>query len=261
MDGPDVSLAPQSVGGRPGGALSGWDEDDVVLVSALEHWSYCPRQCALIHVEQTFDENLFTLRGRRGHERVHGEGGRRNDSRDGVRLAFGLDLWSDRLGLRGKADVVEFHPDGTVMPVEHKSGTLAKGRSWEHETLQLCAQALCLEEMLGVPVPAGALYAAGSKARKAIAFTPAHRAAVERATLAVRTLLGGTRLPVAVNDARCPACSLYDACLPDVSASTARIGGFQSALFRIDDHEADALLEDEVTDARVTDGWEIEEDR
>ena len=219
----------------PSGALSAWDEDDVVLISALEHWSYCPRQCALIYIEQTFDENLFTLRGRRGHDRVHGEAGRRADTRDGVRLAFGLDLWSDRLGLRGKADVVEFHADGAVVPVEHKSGTFARGRNWSHEERQLCAQAICLEEMLGVAIPAGAIYAAGSRARRGVAFGPSLRREVEEAVLAVRRLLAGTRLPRAVNDARCPACSLYDACLPDLSASPARIGGLQSALFRFDD--------------------------
>ena len=217
------------------GALAAWDEDDIVLISALEHWSYCPRQCALIHIEQTFDENLFTLRGRRGHERVHGEAGRQSDSRDGVRLAFGLELWSDRLGLRGKADVVEFHNDGAVVPVEHKSGTLARSRDWSHEERQLCAQAICLEEMLGVAIPAGAIYAAGSRARRDVAFGPSLRRDVEGAVVAVRTLLAGTGLPRAVNDARCPACSLYDACLPDLSASPARIGGLQSALFRFDD--------------------------
>lgn len=233
----------------PTGPLAAWDEDDVVLISALEHWSYCPRQCALIHIEQTFDENLFTLRGRRGHERVHGEAGRRTDSRNGVRLAFGLDVWSDRLGLRGKADVVEFHADGAVIPVEHKSGAFVRGRTWEHEERQLCAQAICLEEMLGVAIPTGALYAAGSRARRSVAFAPALRAEVERGAAAVREMLAGTRLPAAVNDARCPACSLYDACLPDLTASPERIGGLQGALFRFDDRagrDLDTLIEDDL---------------
>src|SRR3954462_2721151 len=90
-------------------------EDEIeVLISAIEHYSYCPRQCALIHVEQTYDENLFTIRGRLAHERV--------DSGDttpvrGVRIARGIPLWSERYGLRGMADVVEFRADGPY-PVE-----------------------------------------------------------------------------------------------------------------------------------------------
>ena len=240
----------------PREALAAWDEDDIVLISALEHWSYCPRQCALIHIEQTFEENLYTLRGRRGHERVHGETGRRADLRDGVRVAFGLDLWSDRLGLRGKADVVEFHDDGTVVPVEHKSGTLSRGRDWAHEERQLCAQAICLEEMLGVPVSTGAIYAGGSRARRAVSFEPTLHREVERGVAAVRGMLAGTRLPPAVNDARCPACSLYDACLPDLSASPARIGGLQSALFRFDDHPGDPRADglDDLLDGGGADG-------
>jgi CRISPR-associated exonuclease Cas4 len=210
--------------------LPTWPEDDLVLISALEHWSYCPRQCALIHLEQTYDENLFTLRGNRAHRRVHEEG---SAVEHGVHAVRGMPLWSDRLGLRGKADVVEFvGPAGeSPYPVEHKVGRAKATHG--HEALQLCAQALCLEEMLGVPVPAGAISYHGSKSRREIAFDAALRARTEAAITEVRAMLRGSRLPPAVDDARCPNCSLLDACLPALAANPVRLRGYQSMLFYV----------------------------
>jgi CRISPR-associated exonuclease Cas4 len=207
-------------------AAINWTDDDLVLVSALEHWSYCPRQCALIHLEQTYDENLYTLRGNRAH-RAADEAGVRAE--DGVRVVRGMPIWSDRLGLTGRADVVELR-GATPYPVEYKAGSR---RAWGHEALQLCAQAICLEEMLGVAVPAGAIWYHGSRTRREVAFEAGLRAAVAEATAAVRAMLAGTRLPAAPNDARCPKCSLFDACLPGLAASPARIRGFQGELFRV----------------------------
>src|SRR3982751_2247131 len=92
------------------------DNEIEVLISSIEHYSYCPRQCALIHVEQTFDENLFTIRGRLAHERVHTQD---DEIRQGVRLARAVPLWSERYGLRGKTDLVEFREEGPY-PVEYK---------------------------------------------------------------------------------------------------------------------------------------------
>ena len=146
-------------------------------------------------------------------------------------MVRGMPLWSDRLGLVGKADVVEFHGE-TPYPVEYKAGTR---RSWGHEALQLCAQALCLEEMLGAAVPAGAIWYHGSRQRREIVFDDALRALVPEAVAAVRAMLAGTRLPPAPNDQRCPKCSLFDACLPGLAASPARIRGFQGELFRVGD--------------------------
>ncbi|MCC6943309.1 MAG: CRISPR-associated protein Cas4 [Thermomicrobiales bacterium] len=195
-----------------------------MTISALEHWSYCPRQCGLIHIESTFDENLYTLRGRRLHERVHEPGA---DWEDGVRRVRGMPLFSVSLGLTGKADLIEFHGE-TPYPVEYKSGSTRERR---HEALQLCAQALCLEEMLGVTVPAGAIFAQGSRRRSEIAFDDELRARVPAAVAEVRTMLGGTTLPAAANDSRCPRCSLFDACLPGVVDQEARIRGFFGELF------------------------------
>ena len=207
---------------------STWPDDEIVLISAIEHWSYCPRQCALIHLEQTYDENIFTLRGARSHERVHAESA---GTEDGIRVTRGLPLWSERLGLVGKADLVEWHGD-TPYPVEYKVG---KKRSWEHEVLQLCAQAICLAEMLDHPVPAGAVYYVGSKRRREINFGKDEIAAVEQAVAAVRVMLREERLPLAVYDARCPNCSLIDACAPGIASRPAVIRGHYAELFRPND--------------------------
>lgn len=189
-------------------------------ISALQHYAYCPRQCALIHVEQAWTENLYTLRGRRAHERVDDVGGA---TRDGVRTERALPLFSDRLGLVGRADVVEFGPDGTPYPVEHKVGPRKAQRADE---VQLCAQALCLEEMFGKAVPEGALYYAKSRRRRPVAFDPALRTETARLVDAVRALLESRRLPPPVADARCPRCSLIETCMPYV---VERLG--------VDDHE------------------------
>lgn len=184
-------------------------EEDIVLISALEHFSYCPRQCALIHVERIFDENVFTLRGRRAHERADEA---HTTLENGVRVERALPLWSDRLGLQGKGDVVEFHGDGRVVPVEYKHGARRERR---HDDLQLCAQALCLEEMLDVPVHHGAIYSIQTRRRREVAFDEPLRADTCAAIEDVRALHKNTGpLPAAVNDKRCPKCSLIDACLP-----------------------------------------------
>ena len=201
-----------------------WTDDDLVLISAIEHWSYCPRQCALINLESTFDENIYTLRGRRVHEQVHSDS---VQTEDGIRISRGLPLWSDRLGLIGKADIVEWHGD-VPYPVEYKTG---KQRKWTHEALQLCAQAMCLEEMLGIEVPLGAIYSAGSKRRREFAFDQAMRDDVTTIVDAIRTMLGQERMPPAVNDPRCPDCSLVDACQPRLIAQPAILRGHYGELF------------------------------
>jgi CRISPR-associated exonuclease Cas4 len=210
----------------PGEHTRSWDDADLVVISALEHWSYCPRQCALIHVEQVWDENLYTLRGRRAHERVDLP---EAEQRDGVRVARAVPLWSDRLGLVGKADVVEYHGDDPY-PVEYKHGPR---RRHAHDDLQLCAQGLCLEEMTGRPVPRGAVYHHSSRRRRDVVLGADLRAAVEDAVAQVRALLHGTRLPPPVNDARCDNCSLRESCLPAVVAGVGRLRAARDGLFTI----------------------------
>ncbi len=209
-----------------GVALEGaWPEDRVdVPISALEHYSYCPRQCALIHVEQTFDENQFTIRGRIAHERV--DSGEERTTR-GVRSSRSVVLWSDRHGLVGRADVVEMRA-GTPFPVEYKVGR----RRGDHADLQLCAQALCLEEMLSLEVPTGALYFREERRRYDVAFDADLRARTLEVVDRVRAQLTAQVVPPAVNDARCPRCSLVNACLPSVVAEQRRLRLAATELFR-----------------------------
>ena len=205
-------------------------DDNPIMISALEHYSYCPRQCALIHQEQTFDENLYTLRGRAVHEQVDEPEG---EVISGVRVERALPLWSHRLGLVGRADVVEFHGE-VPYPVEYKHGPR---RQKDHDDLQLCAQAICLEEMTGQAVPKGAIFHHSSRRRREVEFSSALREQVERSVAEVRRLLASNRLPPAVNDARCQHCSLQDSCLPAAVSEKSRLKGFARTLFVADDPE------------------------
>jgi CRISPR-associated exonuclease Cas4 len=187
--------------------------DDPIPISALQHYVYCPRQCALIHTERAWEENIYTMRGRRAHESVDMPAG---IVRQGLRVEYALPIWSERLGLFGRADAVEFEADGTPHPVEHKVGPRLARHA---DTIQLCAQALCLEEMFGLSVPRGGLYYRSSRRRREVEFDDTLRHEVERVVAAVRALLSSSTLPVPVADARCKHCSLIDTCMPFVSAS------------------------------------------
>jgi CRISPR-associated exonuclease Cas4 len=194
------------------------------MISALEHWRYCPRQCALIHLEQTFDENVYTLRGRLLHRKVDQPD---HEAREGVRVEHALPLWSDRLGLVGKADAVEFHGSGPY-PVEFKVG---RRRSSGAVLLQLCAQAICLEEMTGQPVPCGAVYHHGSRRRREVVFSPAVKDEVEQCAAAVRQMLRSGQLPPPVRDARCRLCSLRESCMPGTIADAGRVRAVMDELY------------------------------
>ena len=195
-----------------------------VLLSALEHYSYCPRQCALIHREQTYEENIYTLEGNDVHERVDEIGGA---SVSGVRTEYSVPLWSESLGLVGKADVVEFH--GSVpYPVEYKRTALRRGK---HADFQLCGQALCLEEMLETEVPAGAIYHYSSRLRREVQFTKELREKVKTAIEEIRKIMEAKRLPLAPADARCKNCSLIDSCLPYAVSASSRNDLYHKRLF------------------------------
>ena len=188
-----------------------------VLISALEHWAYCPRQCGLIHLEAVWDENVFTIRGTGLHARADTPMSR---AERGRRVARALPLWSERHGLTGRADVVEFLRDGTPVPVETKSG---KAGERVPERVQLCAQALCLEEMFGLEVPEGFVFYAASQRRVAVAMDDALREETLATVAAVRAMMFGERLPAARYDRRCRNCSLIDACLPQGLVRGARV--------------------------------------
>lgn len=203
-------------------------EPEALSLSALQHWCYCPRQCALIHVSQMFDENVHTLRGQAVHSTVDTPG---LETRAGLRIERALPIWSDRLGLVGKADVVEFQHDSTPYPVEYKHGSRRKApRIAECDDIQLAAQAMCLEEMTGRHVSEGAIFYASSKRRRIVAVDAEIRIKVEEAVAAVRKLVATATLPAPVNDERCRGCSLFDQCQPHIPLGGVELG-FQAKLF------------------------------
>lgn len=206
-------------------------EEDTIAISALQHWAYCPRQCGLIHLEQAFAENIHTARGQAVHHLVDAPG---YEIKTGVRVERALPIWSERLGLIGKADVVEFHPDGTVYPVEFKHG---RKKQAIHDDLQLAAQALCLAEMLGKPVEQGAIYHASSRRRREVTITPALICLVEETTAAIRAMLASGVLPPPVNDGRCRECSLKEICQPEAVAMRERQRRVTAELFEVSDME------------------------
>jgi len=187
--------------------------DRVIPISALQHFIYCPRQCGLIHLAQAWSENLHTQKGRREHERVDAP---EHEVRAGVRIERALPVWSDGLGLIGKCDAVEFHADGSLYPVEYKHGPRKKGR---HDDVQLCAQALCLEEMLAVRIEAGAIFHVASRRRREVRFEDPLRDEVRRTVESVRRMLDDGQLPTAQFGRHCEQCSLSEMCVPRVGES------------------------------------------
>ena len=191
-----------------------------IALSALSQFAYCPRRCALIHLESIWTDNEFTAKGTRNHERAD-EG--TTDLLEGIRVERALPLFSDTLELTGRADIVEFLADGTPFPVEYKSGK--RKRSPDPQTallerlcddVQLCAQGLCLEEMFNARVPRGAIFHIASKRRRDVEFTPSLRERTLEVIQAVRQQLETGVTPAPVNDARCTHCSLNSACMPEV---------------------------------------------
>jgi len=187
-------------------------DDELIAISALSHYSYCPRRCALIHIEQVWNENRFTAEGRIMHERVHDES---RESRGDIRIEYGVALRSLRLGLIGKADVVEFHRrlDGAWLPfpVEYKRG---KPKADDCDKVQLCAQAVCLEEMLSISVPKGAIFYGRTRRRFDVSFDETLRKETEDAAEKAHQLISFGITPPPVYEKRCESCSLIGECLP-----------------------------------------------
>ena len=190
-----------------------------VLLSALNHFLYCDRRCALIHVEGVVRENAFTVEGTLRHEMADTPG---YENVPGVRVTRALPIFSMALGVRGTADIVEFR-ESVPYPVEYKRG---KRRGWDNDDVQLCAQALCLEEMFGCGVPAGAVFHAASRRRREVRFTDGLRDLTRVTIASVRKLIEERRLPRAVVKPQCEGCSLRPDCLPELSerALQRRIG-------------------------------------
>lgn len=198
-----------------------YHEDDYIMLSAVQHYLFCPRQCALIHLEQTWAENSLTMQGHILHERVHEA---QREKRGDTLIARGLRLSSARLGVSGQADAVEFprSDQGCALPgmpgrwqpfpVEYKRGKPKKDNC---DAVQLCAQALCLEEMLDCEVPAGALFYGTNRRRQDVVFDTALRAETEQCVRDVHALFDSGTTPPPVADTRCTRCSLRDQCLPE----------------------------------------------
>ena len=187
----------------------------VVPISALEHFAYCPRQCALIHCDGVWSDNAHTVRGIRAHRRV--DGGEHRVER-GRRVLRGIPLWSEVVGLSGRADAVEVSDD-VVYPVEYKSGV----RHGQAADLQLCAQAMCLEEMLDVEIPKGGVWYSGPRRRFTVDFTERLRDTVLAAVDDIRAMIVSGTLPDAPNDERCRECQLRNHCLPELVNAPRRI--------------------------------------
>jgi len=188
-------------------------EDDLLPLSALQHLLFCPRQCALIHIEGLWAENTLTIEGQHLHKKADSA---KPQARNGVRIARGLLLRSLRLGLTGKADVVEFHraanASTVAFPVEYKRG---KPKRDECDRVQLCAQALCLEEMLGIAVPAGALFYGRTRHRLDVTFDVSLRALTEQTIRQLHEMVAAGVTPLAIREKKCDRCSLLNLCLPD----------------------------------------------
>ncbi len=198
---------------------------ELLPISALQHLLYCERQCALIHLEQVWAENRFTAEGNVMHEKAH-DGP--DELKAGVRIVRGLAVKSEALGLSGQCDVVEFHRSAGVplsqggplsplsgeliLPVEYKRG---KPKAHRADEVQLCAQALCLEEMMGAAVPEGRLFYGQTRRRMDVIFDAELRALTAETARRLHKLITNRVTPPAVYEERkCDACSLIELCMP-----------------------------------------------
>lgn len=196
-----------------------------VMLSALEHYAYCPRQAGLILLEDGYADNAATVRGSLLHHRVHEPG---EDNRPGVRTLRALPVWHHGLGLTGVCDVVEVYSEGTVMPVEHKSGPYHPGGASD---IQVAAQAICLEERMDTTITSAAVYSPADRRRYTISVDEDLRARVVETTERVRTVMDHTTLPPPVADQRCRRCSMNTACMPKVLANIKKFDKLKGALF------------------------------
>ncbi len=206
---------------------SGSDQAEKLPLSLLNDFLYCPRRAALKAVEGVRSANKHTVLGDivHGHADLPGY-----EVAKGVTLLRALPVWSDRLGLSGKCDIVERYADGSMAPVEYKKG---RRRTFENDDAQLCAQALCLEEMFRRPIERGAVFHAASKRRREVEFTPELRGLVELSLAELRGLLDLQRAPPAVFKPACEECSLYEVCLPKATGANARPEALARQLFQV----------------------------
>jgi CRISPR-associated exonuclease Cas4 len=190
-----------------------YQEQDFIQLSALQHFVFCKRQCALIHIEQIWCENVLTAEGRIMHENVHEE---RVENLAGIRIVRGMSLHSFELGLSGKADMVEFHKiEGdskcVPFPVEYKRG---KPKIDDSDKIQLCAQALCLEEMMEAKIDEGALFYGKTRHRFNVMFDDLLRQKTKETAMRLHIFIEDGKTPLPAYSPKCKSCSFIDECLP-----------------------------------------------
>ena len=200
---------------------------DPIPLSLLNDFLYCQRRAALKAIEGWRGTNEHTVIGNSVHEQTDVPG---YETVKGVTLLRALPVWSARLGLNGKCDIVERHPDGSLVPVEFKKG---KRRKFDNDDAQLCAQALCLEEMFGLDIPKGAIFHARSKRRREVEFIEDLRCLTEQAIEAIHWLIEEEKVPPAVHKPQCSECSLFDHCLPEITSVPPKLERIYREVFNI----------------------------
>jgi CRISPR-associated exonuclease Cas4 len=206
------------------------ETDGFLPLSGLQHVVFCERQAALIHIERVWQENTATALGRIVHERADQPG---RDHRRGVRVVRAMPLHSTKLRVVGVADTVEYHRTGPrsqaeiPFPVEYKRGRV---RSQVADQVQLCAQAMCLEELHGIEISEGALFYDASHRRVAVSFTKALRNQTEAAAARMHELVAKRMVPPAEPGPRCKACSLEPICMPELTARRDRVTSYLAQL-------------------------------
>ena len=195
-------------------------ESDYLLLSGLQHIKFCPRQCALIHIEQVWNENFFTAEGRAQHEKVHSGFA---ESWRVVRTERAVKIASSALGLSGETDAVEFYKDGKIVPVEYKHG---EPKADSCDEVQLCAQVLCLEEMLGCKIDEGALFYFKVRKRISVPITAELREETVALAEKFHELVASGVTPEAVYTKRCGSCSLTECCFPDSAGKGKSVAGY-----------------------------------
>jgi CRISPR-associated exonuclease Cas4 len=201
---------------------------ELLPLSLLNDFLYCSRRAALKVVEGWRASNAHTARGDIVHEHADLPG---YEVAKGVTLLRALPIWSERLGLSGKCDIVEQRTNGSLCPVEYKKG---KRRQWVNDDVQLCAQALCLEEMFNISIPQGAIFHAESKRRREVEFTPELRGQTEETAARLHGLLASEQVPAAVFKPACEECSLFSVCLPKATCADSRAERLTRALYKTD---------------------------
>lgn len=221
-----------------------YDEEDFLSLSGIQHFAFCRRQWALIHIEQQWQENLRTVEGHILHDRAHD--GYSAEKRRDVIISRGMAVFSRKLGINGVCDIVEFHrsKDGVKIvgrdgmfrpiPVEYKKG---RPKADDCDALQLCAQAICLEEMLMCAIPEGYLYYGETNHRVAIEFSETLRSKVNTMLEEMHAMYDRRYTPRVKPSKSCKACSLLNICIPRLCKNLSVSQYIKDSIGRLDREE------------------------